>query len=285
MTPFAIRPADAPRPLAVTTGRLKRPDGAEIAYEVSGAGKALVLAHGLGGNATSWWQTAPVFAATHRVVAFSHRGFPPSSAPGVPDPRLYAADLLALLDHLGIEQAVIVGQSMGGWTCVETALAAPDRVAGLVMACTTGSFDYDHFDDPGVKAWRVGAPAAIETLAARHVHRAAGARMADEQPMLHELYRAIDRLGASVDKDAVGKAIRAMRNRTAKDAERLTCPMLYITGEEDLLICPRGVELVSDTCPDARLITVPRAGHSVYFEHAGLFNEALAGFLAEIDWR
>jgi 3-oxoadipate enol-lactonase len=271
---------------AFETGRLQRPDGAVIHYEVAGEGPAVAFAHGLGGNHLSWWQSAPVFAEGHKVVTFSHRGFAPSVAPGgLADPTLYAGDLVALLDHLGIARAVVVGQSMGGWTAVETALAAPDRVAGIVMACTSGSFDYDRFDDPGVKAWRAAAPKTIEALVARGVHRAAGARMADEQPGIHALYQAIDRLTSGLDKNEVGNRIRRMRTRGAEDAARIACPALFVIGEEDPLICPRGIQLVAETLPKARTVLVPVSGHSVYFERPALFNAMVANFLAEIGWR
>lgn len=270
---------------AFETGRLTRPDGAVIHYETAGEGPAIVFAHGLGGNHLSWWQSAPAFAATHRVVAFSHRGFAPSTAPGgLPDPQLYAGDLTALLDHLAIPKAVIVGQSMGGWTCVETALASPERVVGLLMACTTGSFGYDHFDDEGVKAWREAAPRAIAALGDRGIHRAAGARMGEEQPGLHALYQAIDRLSFGLDKVEVGNRIRAMRTRGAADAARIGCPVHFVIGEEDLLICPRGIERVAATLPNATLVTVPKSGHSVYFERAALFNAELSAFLGRIGW-
>ena len=266
--------------VAVTTARLTRPDGAVIHYEVSGSGPAIVFAHGLGGNHMSWWQSTPVFAAKHRVIAFSHRGFPPSSVPGgVPDPHHYAGDVIALLDELGIDKAVIVGQSMGGWTAVETALLAPSRVAGIVMACTSGSFDYDGLNDPKVKAWRESAPKAIQAMTSRGFHRAAGLRMGEEQPGLHALYQAIDRLSFGLDKDEIGKRIRAMRVRGVADAARITCPALFITGEEDALIAPRGVELVSKMLPNARFVSVPVSGHSVYFERAAIFNSLVAQFV------
>lgn len=270
---------------AFTAARLTLPDGTVIQYETAGEGPAIVFAHGLGGNHLSWWQSAPVFARRHKVVAFSHRGFPPSTTPGgIPDPTLYAGDLLALLDHLGIDKAVIVGQSMGGWTAVETVLAAPDRVAAIVMACTTGSFDYDRFDDSGVKAWRAATPGIIAGLSERGIHRAAGARMAEEQPDIHALYQAIDRLSLGLDKEEVGKRIRVMRNRGAADAAKITCPALFVIGEEDPLICPRGIELVAATLPNAQTVTIPVSGHSVYFERATLFNATVGAFLKRIGW-
>ena len=83
-----------------TTGRLQV-DGAQIHYEVWGRGPALVFAHGLGGNHMSWWQQVGDFSSRYTCVTFSHRGFAPSSIDTAhPDPRCYADDLAALVDHL-----------------------------------------------------------------------------------------------------------------------------------------------------------------------------------------
>jgi 3-oxoadipate enol-lactonase len=265
--------------------RLHRPDGAEIAYEVTGDGPAILFAHGLGGNHMSWWQQVPAFAARHACIAFSHRGFAPSTAPGgVPDPHDYAGDALALLDHLGIGKAVLIGQSMGGWTGVELALAAPGRLAGLVLACTTGSLDYDGYGDAEVTAWRAAAPKTIEALTAAGIHRATGFVFAAEKPALHALYTAIDRLNAGLDKDEVGKRIRAMRKRGPADAARIACPVLCVTGEDDALIAPPGVRAVARQMPNARVVTLPATGHSAYFERADLFNALVRRFLDEIGW-
>src|SRR5947207_15493741 len=115
---------------AVEAGRLQRPDGASIAYEVSGSGPALVFAHGMGGNLMSWWQQVPHFADSHRCVSLSQRGFG-ASRNSLEGPKLsaFADDIVALLDHLKIEKTVFIGQSLGGWTGVELTLALPTRVA------------------------------------------------------------------------------------------------------------------------------------------------------------
>lgn len=273
-------------PLPTTTqGRLQRPDGATIVYEVTGKGPALVFAHGLGGNHLSWWQQVPAFATSHTCVTFSHRGFAPSTAPGgVPDPTAYAGDAVALLDQLGIEKAVFVCQSMGGWTGVETALAHPDRVAGLVMACTTGSFDYDGLGDADVAAWRERAPKMVEAMTKEGIHRATGTVFANEKTALHGLYCAIDRINAGLDKDEVGRRIRAMRTRTPADAARIACPVLFITGEDDAIIAPPGLRAVAKHIKRAKVVGFPQTGHSAYFERPSRFNAVVADFLDEIRW-
>ena len=108
--------------------------------------------------------------------------------------------------------------------------------------------------------------------------------MADESPVLLGLYQAIDRLNAGLDKDEIGRRIRAMRVRGADDAARITMPVLCITGEEDLLIAARGVTLVAASLPDAEVTVIPASGHSVYFERAAMFNALVARFLEKIGW-
>ena len=126
---------------ARTIGRLKRPFG-NLYYEMSGSGPALLLAHGLGGNHLSWWQQVAHFAPRYTCVTFAHRGFAPSDAvPGGPDAADYAGDLAALIDHLQFSDVRLVGQSMGGWTMLEYAIAHPATVKALVLSSTSGTLD------------------------------------------------------------------------------------------------------------------------------------------------
>jgi 3-oxoadipate enol-lactonase len=263
-------------------GKLARP-GCELYWELTGEGPALVFAHGLGGNHLSWWQQVPEFCERYSCITFAHRGFAPSSAiAGGPDPNDYADDVAALLDHLGFAEARIVAQSMGGWSATGFALKAPQRVKALVMACTTGVFDFrksSKTDQAALAAWDASAERTASEGFARGIHPAGGARMAREQPVLHFLYREIDDQNRELDKMALRQRLHATRSRSPRDAAAFAFPTLFITGEEDIAVPPAGVAAMAAEFPNARLERVPAAGHSVYFERAAHFNRVVATFL------
>lgn len=249
-------------------------DGCNLYYETHGSGPALIFAHGLGGNHLSWWQQVPHFRDRYTCVTFAHRGFYPSDGgPDGAEPEKFTDDLTALIDHLGFEDVRLVGQSMGGWSCLDYALRFPHRVRALVMACTVGSLapvegEHELRDD-----------SASAALFARGIHPAAGERLAREQPAMHLLYREIDALSTKLDKEPLRRTLMAMRTTPPERVATLTVPVLCITGEEDVVIPPALVEALASLIPGARLARVPEAGHSVYFERPQAFNALLDEFL------
>jgi pimeloyl-ACP methyl ester carboxylesterase len=265
------------------SGRLQRPD-CSIYYEVMGEGPAIVFAHGLGGNHLSWWQQLAHFSARHTCVSFAHRGFVPSSAvPGATAPDAYADDLAALIDELKLEDVRLVAQSMGGWTCLEYALRHPARVKALVMACTSGAIDpgsvpgfgQAEFDD-----WTKRAGELNAAMEARGVLSACGGRLAREQPALAVLYRQINQLNTDDFRNAVRIRIRDMRNQPASRLAKLAMPVLFLNGEEDSVFpSPAGPGL-AQSAPQGRHVSVPKAGHSVYFERATEFNRIVEEFIS-----
>lgn len=265
------------------SGRLRRAD-AEIHYEVSGAGPALVFLHGLGGNHLSWWQQVPHFAARHTCVTLAHRGFHPSTvAPGAPLAAAYAGDLEALLDHLGLARATLVCQSMGGWTGLEFALRHPARVEALVMAATSGTVDYRRL--PGLQAhalqaWSERAQRAAVEWPRRGLSLPAGERMAREQPALHQLYAGLSALTEPALRDRARHEIHGLRNRSPEVLAGLTMPVLYVEGEEDLVFPPLAGPALATATPKGTCRSVPAAGHSAYFERAAAFNAIVDEFIA-----
>jgi pimeloyl-ACP methyl ester carboxylesterase len=269
----------------VTAGFVERP-GARVYYEVAGDGPPVVFLHGLGGNHLSWWQQVPRFARRHKVVTFAARGFAPStSAVQPPDPADFAGDLEALLDHLGLARVALVAQSMGGWASVEFALANPSRVAALVLAATSGTFDPRKLDPAAFDAWAAQAGAARDRLRADAIHPAAGRRYAEAAPEMHHLYRSIDTLAGTGGLDKEALRARLKRWRDPADAAGLACPVLLAMGEEDVVFPSFLAPALARKIPRARDVLFGKAGHSAYFERAGEFNDAVAAFLHENDGR
>lgn len=184
--------------IARAEGFLRTSDGEDIWYETAGEGPPLVLCHGLGGNTAVWFQQVPHFADRYRVISWDQRGFGRSSnTEGRHGPVTAVADLRALLDHLGVERCVVVGQSMGGWAALGAALQEPDRVAAVVLASTTGGVRVDDLlgsgsDSGGTPARQVGtpvgqvrtpvAPAATVTVSGTAAHGAERSDQAEHAP-------------------------------------------------------------------------------------------------------
>jgi len=264
------------------TGYLKRPD-CSLYYEVYGSGPALVFAHGLGGNQLSWWQQVAHFSGRYTCVTFAHRGFAPSSAvPGASAPDAYADDLAALIAELGLQDVRLVAQSMGGWTCLEYALRHPDKVKALVLACTSGALDpggAPGFSKAEFEAWMKRAGEQNAAMEARGVLSAGGERLAREQPALALLYRQINQLNSDDFRAAVRGRIRAMRNQPPSLLAKVPFPVLFLNGAEDSIFpSPAGPGLAK-CAPKGRHVSVPEAGHSVYFERAAEFNRIVEEFL------
>jgi pimeloyl-ACP methyl ester carboxylesterase len=255
--------------------RLRRA-GAELYYEVFGKGPAVVFAHGLGGNHLSWWQQVAHFAPDYTCVVFAHRGFPPSSpVSGRSAPDAYADDLSALLEELGFRDVALVGQSMGGWTCLEYALREPKKVRALVMASTSGAVDFSKLKNPEVDEWSRRAPAELGKLQARGIHPAGGERLAKEQPALAQLYGQISELAPAAFREEVRVRIRETRVQNPSVLAGLPMPVLFITGDDDWVFPPAAGPALARLAPKGSAVRVPAAGHSVYFERAAQFNDLI----------
>jgi pimeloyl-ACP methyl ester carboxylesterase len=112
-------------------------DGAGLYFEESGNGEALVLVHEFGGDHRGWELQVRHLRERYRCVVFGARGYPPSDVPA--DPQVYSQelardDVVAVMDHLGIGSAHLIGLSMVAFACLHVALAVPGRARSLILA-------------------------------------------------------------------------------------------------------------------------------------------------------
>src|SRR5271167_2912838 len=128
-----------------------RINGVELAYELRGEGAPLVMIHGAQGDQSMFAGLAEVFAEDYRVLTFDQRGSGLSGKPDMPySIAMLADDTAALMDHLGMSPAHVIGVSMGGTIAQELAIRHPEKVRSLVLGCTTPG---------GPKAVRLGGGA------------------------------------------------------------------------------------------------------------------------------
>lgn len=240
----------------------------ELYYEVHGAGRPVVFAHGAGGTHLSWWQQVPVLSEHVQCITFDHRGFGYSrDADDGPGRAAFVEDLRGLLDHLGIERASLVGQSMGGWTSLGFASKYPERVEALVLCDTPGGYS-----DPEVAALLAERPDEVGAFAAS---------FADREPLLAFLYREIQRSTLDRTPEGSPRSIRGLLEATTDIAPVVEhgIPTLFIVGEEDSIFPPAALRAMHRKMPGSEFALVEGAGHSVYFEKPNVFNHLLLDFL------
>lgn len=256
-------------------------DGESLYHEVVGdGGVPLVLSHGAGGNHAAWFQQVAPFASDRTVVTWDHRGYGRSTdRADRSGPQVAVGDLLAVLDHLGIERADLVGQSMGGWTTVGVALARPALARSLVLADTLGGFTSDAIA-AGLETRPKGAFSATPTLG---WHPALGSAFSAREPERAHLYQSLGQMG-SADAAVILPRLLAVTHDAA-EAARLTMPVLCLVGDRDQLFPPSSIRALADLLPDARVVEVSGAGHSPYFEDPGAWNRAVDQFLSDVAGR
>jgi 3-oxoadipate enol-lactonase len=259
-------------------------DGESLYYEIVGGDLAegsvpLVLSHGAGGNHASWFQQVAAFATDRTVVTWDHRGFGRSTdRADRSGPEVAVGDLLAICDHLGIDRADLVGQSMGGWTVVGAALARPQLPRSLVLADTIGGFQSDQIDT-ALGASRTVPMASPGADVLGH-HPAIDLGFAARNPERAHLYQSLGAMG-SAESSVIIPRLMAVRHDPAT-ATAITCPVLCVVGDRDPLFPPASIRAVADLLPDARVTELPGCGHSPYFEDPEAWNLVVDRFLAEV---
>jgi pimeloyl-ACP methyl ester carboxylesterase len=252
--------------------------------ETSGEGFPLVLIAGTGLPAVIWGFHIGWLSELRSVVAFDNRDVGQSSTVSSDyAPADMARDTLGLMDVLGIERADVLGFSLGGAIAQEVALAAPDRVRGLILYATWASTD--NWLRLRFNVWeritRAAQPETITDLGALDLYTFRF--FADPAPL--EMLRATAR--AAPNERGPDGLIRQWRADQAHDAcDRLgglECPTLVVVGDEDVLVPLRYSQELAGLVPGARLEILPEAGHGALIERPDAFRSAVEPFLRDLD--
>ncbi|ALJ11377.1 alpha/beta fold hydrolase [Sphingopyxis macrogoltabida] len=240
--------------------------GAEIYWQAHGAGPAVVLAHGIGGNHAIWYRQLDALSRANRVITFDHRGFGLSRDHDGRGRDAFVDDLAALLDHLGDAKVALVGQSMGAGTCIGFAHRSPERVAALAICDSLHGI----VESGEVKAMMDAARAHTATLP--QVERVLGAGAG---PELAALYRQIASFNAADRHSLTGR----FEPRPAADLGGKGFPILFLSGVDDILFPIEAVRLAQAEVAGSFLVEVNDAGHSAFLEAPVQFNDTILSLL------
>lgn len=242
----------------------------------------IVFLHAFPLDASMWSDQAPT-VADRTVLAPDFPGF--GSRPAGPSSLDEFADVvLADMDAAGVERAVVVGLSMGGYVAFRIHAKRPDRIAALFLADTRAGPD----DEAGRKrradqAERVRRE-GVAWLADAMIPGMLGERTRSERPEVVERVRS---LVSGADPEGVARALLAMRDRpdSRPQLEQMDFPVVAAVGEEDTLTPPAEAQAIVDGVPHGKFVAIPGAGHLSNLEEPTRFNAALGAFLARLDRR
>lgn len=247
--------------------------GARLYYRDSGGpGTPVILLHPATGSALVWsYQQPALVRAGYRVIAYSRRGYA-GSAPMEEVGTVPSRDLAALADFLHVGRFAIVASAAGTAIALDVAMEHPGRVSALVLAAgtyfNTEERDYQQVYQRSVVPGLAGLPASFRELGPSY--RAANDAGTKDW---EELERTAH--------NGRGKPTRPANPLNWTNLARVRAPTLFIAGGADLLAPPPMMRAFARHMPQADMIVMPDAGHSVYWEQPDLFNGIVVDFLGK----
>jgi pimeloyl-ACP methyl ester carboxylesterase len=237
---------------------------------------AVLFLHAFPLHSGMWTHALAALARRHRVLAMDYRGMGKSGLPPeVLSMDVVAEDVRALLEHLRVERAAVVGLSMGGYVAFELYRRNPALFRGLVLCDTKAAADGDE------------ARAGRERFAHRVVERGLAWVVDEMAPKLLRaepdpaVVRELRHLVGGCTPAGVAACQRGMARRPDSTATLATiaCPTLVIVGEEDQATPPAEAERMAAGVKGARLVRLPGAGHLSNLEAPAAFDAALGEFV------
>lgn len=281
-----------PQALADPDSQFIAINGLQVHVKTAGQGQPVfILLHGFGASVYSWRAVMPGLAQTGTVIAFDRPAFGLTERPlrwqgrNPYSPEAQVELVVGLLDHFGVEKAVLVGNSAGGTVAMQTALAYPQRVAALILV------------DAAVYGGG-GAPAWLRPLFATPQLRRLGPLFARQiqtrgMDLLRLSWHDPNRIPAETialyqkplkaenwDKALWELVVASRESDLPAHLQEIQMPSLVITGDDDRVVPTADSLRLAEELPNATLAVIEKAGHVPHEERPEAFLEAVAKFLA-----
>ncbi|MSQ88570.1 MAG: alpha/beta hydrolase [Betaproteobacteria bacterium] len=265
-------------------------DSTRLYYEEAGSGTPVIFIHEFAGDHRSWEPQLRFFARYFRCIAYDARGFPPSDIPE--DGARYSQaqardDAIAVLDHLKLDRAHVVGLSMGGFAALHLGIAYPQRARSLVIAgcgygaepdkkakfqaeCDAAAASFESNWSESAKKYALG-PTRVQF---QNKDPRGWAEFASQLQEHSSKGQALTMRGVQMQRPSLYELTDAMK--------KIDVPTLIITGDEDDP-CLEPALLMKRHIPAAGLVVLPWSGHTINIEEPEAFNRALLEFFLRVD--
>lgn len=254
-----------------------------IGYSDQGTGLPIVFLHAFPLNRSMWATQELLLSLQFRIITIDLRGHGESDAPLWRYTLEQSADdVSALLDHLGIQRALFVGLSMGGYILFAFYRKYADRVKGLILADTKAQGDTEEGKNGRFQlaqiAYKKGSSAIADVMIPKLL---SPATIQTNPDLVHQVRAMIE--GNQISGIAGDLMAMAERSDSVPLLSQIICPTQIIVGELDQATPPSDAKLMADQIPYARLAIIPNAAHLSNLEQPEAFNQIVVAFAQELD--
>jgi pimeloyl-ACP methyl ester carboxylesterase len=266
-------------------------DGVKLYYEETGAGAPIVFVHEFAADHRSWEMQMRHFGQRYRCITFSARGYPPSDVPEKPESysqNRATDDILAVMDHLKIDKAHVVGLSMGGFATLHFGFRHPARALSLVVAGVGYGAEKEQqakFKGEVEVVAKSLLNEGMEKFAGKYAYGPTRVQFENKDPRGFAQFKkelgehsalgsANTQVGVQGERPSLYDLLDKMR--------AMTMPTLVLTGDEDWPCLAPSV-LMKREIPSAALAVMPNCGHTINLEDPDLFNQIVGDFIVQVD--
>ena len=256
-------------------------NGISIFYHDEGQGEPLLLIHGFPLSSELYQPQRAALSRRFRVITPDLRGMGRSDPlPGTHAIELYADDLVALLDHLGIGQAIVGGMSMGGYVLFALLRRYPDRVRGLILIDTKAAADTEEGRAGRFKMAEQARSDGATAIADAMLPKMLTEQTRNEQPELAEFVR---NMMAATPVDGIVGALEALAGRPDSTPllASIQVPTLIIVGSDDPITPPTVAQEMQQSIAGSQLVIIDGAAHAANLERPAAVNQAIEEWAAQ----
>jgi pimeloyl-ACP methyl ester carboxylesterase len=259
-------------------------DEIDVGFDDVGNGQPIVLLHGYPFNRTMWQDQIKELSNKYRVICPDLRGHGQTSISGeISEMREMAKDTAKLLDHLGINQIILGGLSMGGYVVFEFYRQFPERVKALVLADTKPGADTEEARHKRFESAEKAIKEGMSAIADEMLPKVLSEETRADKPEI------VNQVREMIESTSAAGAVAALRGMAARSDQtdllaNINAPTLIIVGDEDALTPPQEAEKMHQAIKNSQIVRIKNAAHLTPLEKPEEFDHALFDFFNSLNF-